>query len=206
MYFLTWSIRFNHDPFGFKIIEPALEGFNFFGSYPSGPFEPEKEAHEAWDEVNRITAFRINLNEDVGGEERLFYPLPTVAPALFHALGGTIDRVAGLLEAFGQVLFLAGLGVNHQPGKLVFLAGGMGFLDWRWSGLHGVLVGLTGQKDVERGEPHKSAGDSGHSLVPVKGFDLLLLLVGFRFGQNGVDGGAAADDGVNSEQAKVEHL
>ena len=140
MYFLTLSVTFNRYPFGIKIIEPTLEGFNFFGSYLSGPFEPKQEAHKAWDKVHGIAAFRIDLNEDVGGEERLFYPLPAVAPALLHALGGTIDGVAGLLKAFGQFLFLAGLGVYHQPGKLGFPAGGMGFRCWRWSGLHGMRV------------------------------------------------------------------
>ena len=140
MYFLTWSVTFNRDPFRIKIIEPALEGFNLFGSNLSRAFEPEKEAHKAWDEVNGVSALRIDLNENVGSKERLLYPLPAVAPALFDALCGTVDRVAGLLEAFGQLLFLAGLGVYNQPGKLGFLAGGMGFRCGRWSGLHGMLV------------------------------------------------------------------
>ena len=140
MYFLTLSVTFNRYPFGIKIIEPTFERLNLFGSNLSGPFKPEEEAHEAWDEVYGIAALRINLYEDVGGEERLLYPLPAVAPALFHALGWTIDGVARLLEAFGQFLFLAGLRVYHQPRKLGFLAGGMGFRCWRWSGLHGTLV------------------------------------------------------------------
>ena len=105
------------------VVKPALERFNFLGAHLSRPFEPEEEANKTWNEVNGIAAFRIDLNENMGGEERLLYPLPAVAPALFHALGGTVDGVAGLLEAFGQFLFLAGLGVNHQPGELLELPG-----------------------------------------------------------------------------------
>ena len=140
MYFLTWLVTFNRYPFGIKIIEPTFEHLNLLGSNLRRSLEPEKEAHEAWNEVHGIAAFRIDLNEDVGGEKWLLYPLPAVAPALFRALSGTVDRIADLLEAFGQFLFLAGFGVNHQPGKLGFLAGGVGFRCGRWSGLHGVLM------------------------------------------------------------------
>ena len=65
MYFLTWSIRFNGHPFGFKIIEPAFERLNLFGSNLRRSLEPEKEAHETWEEVKGIAALRIDLNEDV---------------------------------------------------------------------------------------------------------------------------------------------
>ena len=140
MYFLTWLATFNPYPFRIKIIEPTFERLNFLGSYLSRPFEPKEESHKAWNEVHGVASLWINLNEDVGGEERLLYPLPAIAPALFHALCGAIDGVAGLPETFGQFLFLAGLGINYQPGKLDFLAGGMGFRCWRWSGLHEVLV------------------------------------------------------------------
>ena len=116
------------------VVEPTLEGFNFFGSNLCGPFEPEEEANKAWDEVHGIAALRVDLNEDVGGEERLLNPLPAVAPALFHALGGTVDGVAGLMKAFGQFLFLPGLGVNHQPGELLGLPGWRRF--WRRSVRH----------------------------------------------------------------------
>ena len=140
MYFLTWSVTFNRYPFGIKIIEPTFECLDLLGAHLSGSLEPEEETHEAWDEIHGVAALRIDLNEDMGGKERLLNPLPAVAPALFHALGWTVDRVAGLLEAFGQFLFLAGLGVNHQPRKLGFLAGGMVFRCGRWSGLHGMIV------------------------------------------------------------------
>jgi len=107
------------DGFVVKVVEPALEGFDFGFAHLGGAFVPEEEAHEARREVDRVAALGLDVDEEVAAEQGLVDPLRAVAPAAFDALRGAVDFVALLAQAVGQLFFPAGLCVNHQPSSAV---------------------------------------------------------------------------------------
>ena len=96
-----------------KVIEPALEGFDFGFAHLGGLLVPKQEAHESGREVNRVAALGLHVNEDVAAEQGLVDPLAAVAPAALDALGGAVDGEALLRELVGQFFLPAGFGVGY---------------------------------------------------------------------------------------------
>ena len=96
-----------------KVVEPALEGFDFGFAHLSGLLVPKQEAYESGREVHRVAALGLHVNEDMAAEQGLIDPLAAVAPATFDALRGAVDGEALLRELFGQLLLPARLGVHH---------------------------------------------------------------------------------------------
>ncbi len=104
-----------------KVVEPALEGGDFFVAHDRGALVPKEEAHEPRREVDRVAALRFKVNEDVAAEQGLVDPLAAVAPAALDALRGAIDLKALGGELVGELFFPAGLGVDHEPSLAVGL-------------------------------------------------------------------------------------
>ena len=113
VYFGSGRNGLHRDGFVVKVVEPALEGFDFGFAHLGGLLVPEEEAHESGREVDRVAALGLHVNEDVAAEQGLVDPLGAVAPAALDALGGAVDREALLRELVGQLLLPAGLGVHH---------------------------------------------------------------------------------------------
>ena len=113
LYLGSWRNDLHRDGFVVKVVEPALEGFDFGFAHLGGLLVPEEEAYESGREVDRVAALGLHVNEYVAAEQGLIDPLRAVAPAALDALGGAVDGEALSGELVGKFFLPAGFGVNH---------------------------------------------------------------------------------------------